>query len=256
MENLFNFSNDGLPQHLLLICVVFVIAGLVKGAIGLGLPTVAIGLLSLVMKPMEAAALLILPSFFTNIWQLAAGPDLKLLLRRLWPMLLGVCIGTFVAGLAFRQVNSRWSGMGLGLALIIYALMGMASIQWTVKANSERWLAPVIGTVTGMITAITGVFALPAVPFLQALKLEKDALVQSMGLGFTVSTVALAVNLAFAGSLDLSRAGNSLFALVPALAGMWLGQILRSKMNPVLFRRCFFAGLLGLGCHFFWGAIA
>lgn len=45
---------------------VFLLAGFVKGVIGLGLPTVAVGLLSLVMPPVQAAALLILPSMVTN----------------------------------------------------------------------------------------------------------------------------------------------------------------------------------------------
>ena len=70
--------------------IAFLIAGFVKGVIGLGLPTVAIGLLGLVMPPAEAAALLVVPSLVTNVWQLAAGPSLMTLLRRLWPMLLGI----------------------------------------------------------------------------------------------------------------------------------------------------------------------
>ena len=63
----------------------FVLAGFVKGVIGLGLPTVAMGLLAVVMTPAQAAALLTLPSFLTNVWQ-AMGPGFLPLLRRVWPM--------------------------------------------------------------------------------------------------------------------------------------------------------------------------
>ena len=85
-----------MPDIALLIvtAVAFLVAGFVKGVVGLGLPTVAIGLLGLVMTPAEAAALLVLPTFVTNVWQLAAGPRLLALLQRLWPMLLGIAIGT------------------------------------------------------------------------------------------------------------------------------------------------------------------
>ncbi|HEX5866243.1 MAG TPA: sulfite exporter TauE/SafE family protein, partial [Beijerinckiaceae bacterium] len=58
----------------------FLLAGFVKGVVGLGLPTVAIALLGLVMTPAEAAALLVLPTFVTNVWQLAAGPRLHALM--------------------------------------------------------------------------------------------------------------------------------------------------------------------------------
>src|SRR5258707_1177463 len=72
----------------------FLLAGFVKGVIGLGLPTVAMGLLSLVMAPARAASLLIVPSFVTNVWQLAAGPSFSRLAYRLWPLLTGVVVGT------------------------------------------------------------------------------------------------------------------------------------------------------------------
>jgi uncharacterized membrane protein YfcA len=79
------------------VALTFVFAGFVKGVIGLGLPTVAMGLLAIVMPPAQAAALLVVPSFLTNVWQ-AMGPELAPLIRRLWPMLLGICIGVWAGG--------------------------------------------------------------------------------------------------------------------------------------------------------------
>lgn len=38
-------------------------------------------------------------------------------------------------------------------------------------------------------------------------------------------------------------------ALIPALAGMFLGQAIRSRVNPRVFRICFFTGLMALGAH-------
>ena len=67
-------SQSDVPvEHLPLIvaALTFLIAGFVKGVIGLGLPTVSMGLLSLVMAPAKAAALLIV---LTNVWQLARTP--------------------------------------------------------------------------------------------------------------------------------------------------------------------------------------
>ena len=74
----------------------FLLAGFVKGVIGLGLPTVAIGLLGLIMTPAQAAAILVAPSLFTNVWQATVGKSLLPLVRRIWPMLAGICIGTFM----------------------------------------------------------------------------------------------------------------------------------------------------------------
>lgn len=249
------FTPHGNSTQWLVIAFIFLLAGMVKGVIGLGLPTVAIALLSLSMTTMQAAALLFLPSLLTNIWQLGSRTTLLPLLRRLSPMLVGICLGTFVSGFLFSKLDAVWSGTGLGIALLLYGAMGLASVHWQVSSQAERKLAPVIGMATGMVTAATGVFVLPSVPYLQALSLDKDKLIQAMGLSFTVSTLALGINLYGSGTLQWNIAGDSMLALLPALAGMQLGQILRNQMQPLLFRRCFFIGLLALGAYYLWGAV-
>ena len=106
-----------------------------------------------------------------------------------------------------------------------------------------------IGVITGLVTAATGVFVIPAVPFLQALDLDSDDLVQALGLSFTVSTVALAAGLAHDGIFHAHAIGASLLALVPALGGMWFGQWVRARVSASAFRRCFFVGLAMLGAE-------
>src|SRR5690606_35522440 len=112
---------------------------------------------------------------------------------------------------------------------------------------AQRWLGPVAGALTGVVTAATGVFVVPAVPYLQSLGLGRDELVQAMGISFTVSTVALAAGLWLNGAYSLDAAGGSLLMLLPAMAGMYFGQWLRQKLSPVAFRRCFLGALLLLG---------
>jgi uncharacterized protein len=240
---------DALALILGLTFATFLLAGVVKGVIGLGLPTIAMGLLAMVMAPAQAASLLVVPSFVTNVWQLALGPHIGHLLRRLWPMLLGICLGAWAgAGLLTGDHGARPT-IALGAALMLYAVLALSSVQLVVPARAEPWLAPLVGLATGVVTAATGVYVIPAVPYMQALGLEKDELVQASGLSFTVSTVALAAVLARAGVLETAIAGASLLALVPALLGMALGQWVRSRVSAGAFRVCFLVGLLLLGAH-------
>jgi uncharacterized protein len=227
----------------------FLLAGFVKGVIGLGLPTVAIGLLGLVMAPPQAAALLVVPSLATNLWQLAAGPGIRPLLRRFWTMLIGLCVGTWGGGALLHGVNHAAAGMWLGIALIAYALFGLSARQFVVPLRVERWLSPLIGVATGLVAAATGVFVVPVVPYLQALGLAREELVQALGLSFTVSTVALAMLLMYYGTFQLAVAGTSMMATVPAAVGMVAGQWVRARVPAASFRIYFFAELLLLGTH-------
>ncbi len=229
--------------------LVFGFAGFVKGVIGMGLPTVAMGFLTLLMPPAEAATVLVLPSFVTNVWQLAAGPKLAALLRRLWPMLLAVTIATILAARWLGAVSSAGTLAALGAALALYAITNLAPLRLEVPPRHEWWLGPVIGASTGLVTATTGVFVVPAVPYLQALRLAPEDLVQALGISFTVSTIALAIALAGDGPFQWPHVGASILALVAAILGMLLGQAVRVRMQPKTFRRWFLVSLLLLGLH-------
>ncbi len=242
---------DPLPFALLLLGT-FLLAGLVKGVIGLGLPTVAMGLLGLAMPPVEAAAILLVPSFVTNVWQLLAGPQFGALLRRLWPMMLGITAGTLAGSGVITGAAAHAASGALGAALALYGIVGLVKPRLRVPPAAETWAGPLVGAVTGLVTGATGVFVIPAVPYLGSLGLQRDDLVQALGLSFTVSTVALAGGLALHGALPLAASGASLLALLPALAGMWLGGWLRLRVHPETFRLCFFIGLLVLGGELIW----
>lgn len=227
----------------------FLLAGFVKGVIGLGLPTVSIGLLGLVMTPAQAAAILVVPSLVTNVWQAAVGGGLLALTRRLWPMLAGICIGTVVGVMLLPHDDSGRATVWLGLALVIYAVFGLVKGHFVVPPSMEMWLGLLMGAVTGAITVATGIFVIPGTPYLHSLSFERDKLVQALGLSFTVSTVTLAAALAYTGHLGTSLVGPSIGALAAALVGMWLGQLTRGKIKEETFRVWFFIGLLLLGGH-------
>jgi uncharacterized membrane protein YfcA len=226
----------------------FLLAGFVKGVIGLGLPTVAIGLLGLVMTPSQAAAILVVPSLITNVWQLVTGGDVMLLTRRLWPMLVGVCVGTLIGAMTL-SANNPQASIWLGVALIVYAALGLVKVQFKVPPQSETWLGLIVGFLTGVATVATGVFVIPGVPYITAMDFDRNRMVQALGLSFTVSTITLALALAYQGQFHNEVAWPALLALGVALIGMWFGQIIRNKVKAETFRLCFLLGLLALGVH-------
>lgn len=246
--------NDILLQFLL-ITFTFLLAGTVKGAIGLGLPTVAMGLLGLLMRPAEAAALLLVPSLITNLWQLMQGPHVGKLLRRLWGMLVAIALGTLAGAGLMTGTGGQHTALALGIALMLYALLGLWRLTLLIPPTLERWVGPLVGIVTGLITGATGIFVIPAVPYLNALGLPRDALIQALGLSFTLSTLALGLGLLWHHALPLESVGISMLALLPALLGMIIGSRLRAHIAAETFRRCFFSGLLLLGGEIAWRAL-
>lgn len=233
--------------HYLNVIIIFIAAGLVKGVTGMGLPTVAMGLLGTFMPLPVAAALLIIPSLVTNVWQLFSGPAFMALWSRLWLMMLCIVAGTLAGSTFLISIDAGVSGFLLGAALIVYATYALYAPVFNVPKKHERWLSPTIGASTGIITGATGVFVMPVVPYLQTLNFSKDELVQALGLSFTVSTLALAAGLYAQDAYHLNQLSLSLFSVLPALIGMWLGQKIRSKISTKTFRKCFLLFLILLG---------
>jgi uncharacterized membrane protein YfcA len=141
----------------LLVALSLFCGGLVKGIFGMGLPTVALGLLSLTMPPVEAATLIIVPTLATNAWQFATGPQSAALAGRFAILLLGVGIGT-VLGVGFLTgSHTALVSIALGGVLILYAVVGMISTRLHVSTRAEPWASPLVGLATGIVNGATGV---------------------------------------------------------------------------------------------------
>lgn len=227
-------SDFSLPPTLT-VAITFLLAGIVKGVTGMGLPTLAMGLLGTIMPPVTAASLLIVPSFVTNIWQLFAGPSFSAVLRRLWLMMAGILAGTIIGARLLASDDVRWTTAGLGAALILYAAYTLLARQPSVPARTERWFSPAVGLLTGLVTGGTGVFVVPAVPYIQALGLSRDDLIQALGLSFTVSTIALALGLASHGAFDAGHLAMSSLAVLPAVLGNGWGKFCARKSARQVF---------------------
>lgn len=234
---------------LLVVAGTFLIAGSVKGVIGLGLPTVSLALLTVALDLPTAMALLLIPSFVTNIWQSMVGGNARAILVRLWPFLAMATITVWIGAAALTRVNLSLLTALLGSLLIIYAVVNLAGIKMVVPSRHECWAGPLIGTANGILTGMTGSFVVPGVMFLQAIGLPRSMLIQAMGMLFTVSTVALAAALQQANFLTLQSGAMSAVAVLPALAGMVLGQRIRERLSEHVFRNVFFISLLILGIY-------
>jgi uncharacterized membrane protein YfcA len=231
------------------IAAVFLLAGGIKGVLGLGLPTVGMGLLSIVMTPAQAAGILVIPALVTNIWQVASGPTLLALLRRFALMIVATVIGTF-STVEFLTTSSGSTATGaLGAVLVAYGTYGLVGARLQIRPRWERWLSPLVGFGTGMLNGATGVFVIPAAPYLTSLRLDKEELVQTVGINAFICPLALAAALMVHGELRIEVAGSWVVALVFSLAGMYVGQVVRQRTAEQVFRRAFFIGLLALGTY-------
>ena len=233
----------------ILILAIFLLAGMVKGVIGLGLPSISLALLTLVTDLPGAMALLLVPSFATNLWQALAGGHTRLLLLRNWPFLLAAMLTIWIGALALQHIELALLSALLGALLAAYAIASLSGLQLNLSQRQTRWAGPMFGAINGVLTGMTGSFVVPGVIYLQALGLDRDALIQAMGMLFALSTLALGFALQGNGLLTNKDLAWSTAALLPAIIGMITGQRIRRQISEPLFRKLFFVSLFALGAY-------
>jgi uncharacterized membrane protein YfcA len=255
--------------ELFAVALVFLAGGVVKGGIGLGLPTVSVGLMAVWIPVEQAAGILILPTILTNIWQAFFGTALKLIFKRLWTLLIGLIVGSTGAALLISGANTAFAAGLLGAMLIVYAVLGLTGARFSVPRCMETVLSPIMGLAQGLISGATATFVIPAVPYLQSLDFAKgrrgdgdelgdptraedetmikDALIQSLGMAVLVSTIGLALGLSANGSLPVSAIIPGAIGTAMAIAGMVGGRKIRNRMPLDVFRRWVLTTLVALG---------
>jgi len=243
------------PTVILAVTVTFLLAGMVKGVIGLGLPSVSLALLTVAFDLPSAMALLLVPSFVTNLWQALAGGNGGVILRRIWPFLLMATVTVWIGAEALTRVDLALLTALLGALLVIYAVVNLSGLRLNIPVRHESWVGPLIGSANGVLTGMTGSFVVPGVMFLQGIGLSRDLLIQAMGMLFTVSTLALGAALQKADFITVEHGVLSAGAVLPAIAGMILGQHIRQKLSEQRFKNIFFVALLLLGAYIIVGAL-
>ena len=238
-----------------LVVLVFFVAGTIKGLIGFGLPTVSIAILAAFLGLIEAMTLMLLPSLITNLFQGLVGKYLIRLIRRYWSLFIFGAVFTWLSSSLLSTGHAATFAVILGVVLTLYGISSLYSLQLPSPGSRERWISPLVGMVSGGITGITGIFLVPAVGYLQALRMERDELIQAIGLWVTIATLSLAFSLKDHGLFSNELGLLSLMAVLPALLGMWVGRILRPRLSESVFRHLFFTALMLLGVYISVSAI-
>lgn len=244
-----------LPEHAGYALAVMAVAGIIKGLVGIGMPTISVGLLGLVMSPMQAAALILMPTFVSNLWQSFTGPHLLRMARRLWPLLVMTAIGTWACAGLVARAPTRSDKIWIGLVLLVTAALALSRWQPKVPARWERALGVASGLATGLVNALTGTAAVPSISYIQALGLTKDELIQAAGLLALTSTASLGLLLGAKGMVGGGEALLSALLLIPAVGGVTLGTMVRHRFSEAFFRLLFLSCQGALGAYLVYAGL-
>ncbi len=233
----------------LTIALTFILAGAVKGAAGIGLPTVALALLAATIGLDKAVPIILVPSVVTNIWQGTTGGHFLYVVRRLWPFLLAMVVSIFVGVRVAANIDADAASFFLGVSLVAYAAVGLAGFVVSVPPARVGRVGMGLGCVNGVLTGMTGSFAFPGIPFIKSIGMAREATLQAMGVFMTVASFFLGAALMFHDRFPMELGVSSALAVFPALAGMGIGRSIGRKVSDRTFNFIFLNSMLFMGVY-------
>jgi uncharacterized membrane protein YfcA len=211
-------------------------AGLIKGGTGLGYSSCALPFLAAAMGLKPAIVLVVLPAMISNIVVVATTGHFQESLKRFWILyaatLPGIIAGTFF----LAWIDQKVATISLGVLIAVYSVIALVKPAMCLPSGLERPLQMPVGLINGFFTGLTGSQVLPLVPYMLALKLDANRMVQAVNLAVTIASGFMTIALLHSGLMSVPSLGVSVAAIIPAMAGIWLGTRARGLIPVAHFR--------------------
>ena len=233
-----NVTFSGLDAKMLtLAAVALMLGGFVKGAIGVGLPVVAIAVLSNFLPVPLLLAIVVIPILMTNLWQAIDAGNLRRPLVRFWPMITCLLVLIWFSARLVVDLDARILYGLIGTSVLLFVISSYFRVDWNVPPSAERWAGPLAGCLGGFLGGISTIWGPPMMIYFVMLRLPKEDYIQAVGLVWFIASIPLVIAYVRYGILTAETAVLSGFACIPGFIGLAIGQALRKYINQQVFTK-------------------
>ena len=227
-----------------------VVGGFVKGVVALGLPMVSIAILLNFLPPLTVLGLLIMPMLVTNLWQAGRAGKLLEPLRRFWPMIVSGIVFLFIGAEMIVVMDTVVLFGVLGTCIAAFSVIGLARPNMPpLRPETEKWAGPLAGAMGGLLGGVSTVWGPPMTMYFVMLKLPKDVFVRTVGLAWFMFSVPLAIAYWLNGIFSGDVIYLSLYACVPGMIGIRIGELIRERIDQDTFRKVMLVMLFLIGLN-------
>ncbi|MEM7291818.1 MAG: sulfite exporter TauE/SafE family protein [Pseudomonadota bacterium] len=236
-------------ELILLALAVYLLAGTVKGIVGIGLPTASIGILSQFIDPKIAIALVVFPILFSNPWQIFRSGRAVESFKTYWLFCVFLMIFLGAMTTVTSHIETGPLILILGCVIVVFAATSLIKMPPELPAGFDRWAQSVGGALGGAMGGLTGIWSPPMVIYLLARRVDKDEFVRATGMMIFMGGIPLYLGFWHAGLLDDGVGWLSLGMVIPSLLGFTAGEFLRRKLDGDRFRTVVLAVFLLMGLN-------
>ena len=235
------------PTVMVLSALALFAGGAVKGLVGIGIPLVSLSLLSLFLPLADAVILLPVPIIVANVWQSIVTPHFVSAIRRFWPLVLAMLIGTVAGAHVLTALDAASLNLLVGTLVVLFTLSSIMNPELRLPVRFERGVGVVAGAVGGFMGGISALFGPPIILYLTSLRLDRESFVGVISSIYLCSAVGLVIVFGSVGVMSQAQFVESAVASVPLMLGVWAGQRFRGGIREAVFRKLLLVVVLGVG---------
>ena len=239
----------------LFLCSLGLLAGsTVKGVVGIGMPLVAVPILTMLVNLKTAVTLTTIPVTAANLVQSFQGGRLLAMARRFWSLLAPLFVTIIFAVRLLVVLPERVLDLIIGLAVISFPVFVTLRPSLRLTPRAEALLNPVVGLFTGLLGGISTFYGPPLMLYVFGMRLSKEDFVPAISLMYTVAGIGMAIGLWGAKVASLADLGASFLMLIPTGIGMWLGRYVHVQLSERNFQRVLLSVYIATGVTFLLNA--
>ena len=144
-------------------------------------------------------------------------------------------------------LNSNTILIILAIILIFNSTLSLIKYEIQFKNFKSKYYQLFVGSVTGVVTGVTGIYTMPFIFLIQSLQYTKNQVIQLMGLTFFIFACTQFLLFSFNNLINIKILVLSSISCIPILIGVYLGTILRKKISEAIFKLLFNLMLIIMG---------
>ena len=233
------------PWLIVGMAAIFLLAGTIKGFLGIGLPASAMGFLTLFIPPTEAIPLLWLSILATNVMQFSRAPQKREIVSTYWLFALAIVISIFITSMFMADYPAALLTVAIGFAMIIFSLNLL--IGFSLPIGPGRGWQVGVGLISGILGGLSSIWSPAVAMYLVARDTPKERFIGASGFLFLAGVLPLGAGQVIAGLITIPVLLKSAVCMIFVLAGFRVGELLRARISQDGFRTVVLIAFLIMG---------
>lgn len=223
-------------EIVMLAVAVYLLAGVIKGTVGIGLPTVSVGILSQFVPPHTAVALVVFPLLVSNFWQALRARAGLVILKRYAVLCVCLFLSLWATTFLTAKVSTDLLMGAIGCVMLIFAITNLLGVHFTISDRHDRAAQVITGLTAGVLGGLTSIWGPPLVAYLMGRRTGNDEFVGAAGIFLFVGGIPLMIGFWQTGLMDGQTAQLSAALIIPTLIGFSIGELIRRRLDTKRFK--------------------